>query len=327
MAESRMISSVRRNSRSLILLLLGVSILTGARSVLAGQGPANKAAKPDERDSSSRLLRSMAKVHMAFGDYSKAQPLVEQAMRLAQANHASDAELALCLIDAAWLYKNQYKLDKAEEICLAGLKLQEQVHGADHPHVAYTLRILSSIYQEQGRFAQAVSALDRATAIAEKQSSPGSASLAAFEVDFGSLMHAMGEFDRAEASYSKALPVIIESCGPDHLYTAQVLGKIAALYTTQGKYAQAETLITKTLTIQEKVYGPDHSLMAPAWLTMATIYVSKGSYPQAQELCQKALRALEPLFDQDYPSIVKAKDIMNQAIRKSAGAKEIPALN
>jgi tetratricopeptide (TPR) repeat protein len=301
--------------------------MAGARTILAGPGPTHKAARADEKNSSCTLLRSMAKVHMAFGDYSKAQPLVEQALRLAETNKADDAELALCLIDAAWLYKNQYKLDKAEEMCLSGLELQEQALGKDHPYVAYTLRILSSIYQEQGRYSRAVSVLDRAMAIARKHSLPGSASLAALEVDFGALMEAMGDFARAEAYYAKALPVIIESCGPDHLYTAQVLGKIAALYAAQRNYAQAEALITRTLTIQEKVYGPDDQLMVPTWLTMARIHVSQGRYPQAQELCQKALRALESVFDEDHPSIAKVKETMDQALRKSGRAKNITGLD
>ncbi|MBN2269808.1 MAG: tetratricopeptide repeat protein [Sedimentisphaerales bacterium] len=275
---------------------------------------------------SCALLRSMAKVHMAFGDYSKAQPLLEQALGLAETKKADDAELALCLIDAAWLYKNLYKLDKAEEMCLAGLQLQEQVHGKDHPYVTYTLRILSSIYQEQGRFVQAVSVLDRATAIAEKHSLPGSASLAALEVDFGTLMKAMGDFAKAEAYYSRALPVVIENCGPDHLYTAQVLGKIAGLYAAQGKYAQAEALITRTLTIQEKVYGPHNRLMVPAWLTMARIHVSQARYPQAQELCQKALSLLESVCDEDYPRIAEARKIMDQALRKSARTTTTPVV-
>jgi len=320
MATPRMISSMQWNSRGPVLLLVGVFVMAGARTILAGPGPAHKAARADAKNSSCTLLRSMAKVHMAFGDYSKAQPLVEQALRLAETNHAGDAELALCLIDAAWLYKNQYKLDKAEEMCLAGLELQEQALGKDHPYVAYALRILSSIYQEQGRYDQAVSVLDRAMAIAQKHSQQGNASLAAFQVDFGAMMEAMGDFAQAEAYYSKALPVIIESCGPDHLYTAQVLGKIAALYAAQGNYAQAEALITRTLTIQEKVYGPHDPLMVPTWLTMARIHVSQGRYPQAQELCQKALRVLESVFDEDHPTIAKVRETMDQALRKSAGA-------
>lgn len=330
MATPRMVSSMRWNSPPQavrVLLLLGVFVMAGARTMLAGPAPANKAARADEnppRADSCTLLRSMAKVHMAFGDYSKAQPLVEQALRLAETNKADDAELALCLIDAAWLYKNQCKLDKAEEMCLAGLELQEQALGKDHPYAAYTLRILSSIYLEQGRYRRAVSVLDRATAIAQKHSQPGNPSLAAFQVDFGALMQAMGDFTQAEAYYSKALPVIIENCGPDHLYTAQVLGKIAALYAAQGKYAQAEALIAGTLTIQEKVCGPHDQLMVPTWLTMARIHVSQGRYPQAQELCRKALRVLEPLLDEGHPTVAKVRDTLDLALRKSPATTSPP---
>ena len=277
---------MRGKSKCLALLLLGVLLMPNDQIILARPGPC-------EKQSSCKMLRSMARVKMAFGDYSKAQPLVEQALTLARTDDACDAELCLCLIDAAWLYKHQYKLSKAERMCLSGLELQEKINGEDHQHVAYTLRILSSIYKEQSRYRQAVSVLSRAMAIMQEHHSPGDAALAGFEVDFGGLMEATGDFAQAEAYYSRALPVINESYGPEHLYTAQVLGKIAGLYMAQGRCAQAESLISRTLTIQEKIYGTDHHLMAPTWLTMARIYLAEQDYAQAERLLQKALSVLE----------------------------------
>ena len=69
------------------------------------------------KNNSCKVLRSMARVYMAGGDYAKAQPLAENALTLARKNDNSDPELCLCLIDLAYLYKNQGKFDDAESMC------------------------------------------------------------------------------------------------------------------------------------------------------------------------------------------------------------------
>lgn len=286
MAMPRTVSATRENGKTLVLLLLGAMLIPNARPILAQQAS-------QKNGSSCRALRSMAKVHIAFGDYSRAQPLVEQALTLARTNDLGDAELSLCLIDAAWLYKNQWQLQKAEEMCLAGLKLQEKVHGKEHPYVAYTLRILSSIYRGQSKYPRAVSILSRAMTIMQNHPLPGKADLAAFRVDFAALMEATGDFAQAQACYSQALPVILKNCGPDHLYTAQVRQKAARLYAMQGKYDQAQHLINLALTIQEEVYGPDDDYLAPTWLIMARIHQARQDFNQAEKWLEKTLSVLK----------------------------------
>ena len=98
---------------------------------------------------SSRKLRSMARVYMAYGEYGKAQPLLEQALASAKKINIPDYESAMCLIDIACLYNKQNKLTDAEESCEQGLELQQKFLYEKHPHIAYTLRILSSIYMKQ----------------------------------------------------------------------------------------------------------------------------------------------------------------------------------
>ncbi len=69
----------------------------------------------------------MARVYMAHGDYTKAQPLAEKALTLAREKDASDSERAMCLIDLATLYKNQNKLVDAEKMSELVLELQKKI--------------------------------------------------------------------------------------------------------------------------------------------------------------------------------------------------------
>jgi len=243
----------------------------------------------DKKSPSCKTFRTMARIYMAYGEYAKAQPLAEKALILAKRRCESDSELAMCLIDLATLYKYQNKLNDAEKMCELGLELQKKALYESHPYVAYTLRISGSIYQEQGKYRKARSALDKAVAIMLESHTENDKALAPFWVDIASLLVAKGDFKEAESYYNKAITLINISYGPDHLYTANVLGGVAKLYTLQGKYDEAEELIDLVVATQERIYGPDHHLIAPSWLTKARVCRAKGNYVRSEKLIEKAL--------------------------------------
>ncbi len=245
-----------------------------------------------KKDLSCKTLRAMARVYMAYGEYTKAQPLAEQALTLAKKRGESDSELSMCLIDLATLYKNQDKLLDAQKLCEQGLKLQEKVLYKSHPYVAYTLRTLCSIYTEQGNYRKATNAMDRAMAIMLESHTENDKALAPFWVDIASVLVAKGDYKIAESYYKKAMTLINSSYGPDHLYTANVLGSVAKLYSLQGRLDEAEELIDRTIVKQESIYGPEHHLVAPSWLTKARICHAKHSYAQSEKLFEKALNSV-----------------------------------
>ncbi|NQT03482.1 MAG: tetratricopeptide repeat protein [Planctomycetes bacterium] len=245
-----------------------------------------------KKDLSCKTLRAMARVYMAYGEYTKAQPLAEQALTLAQKRSESDSELAMCLIDLATLYKNQNKLVDAEKMCEMGLKLQEKIFYKNHPYVAYTLRTLGSIYTEQGNYIKAINTLEKAMAIMLESHTKNDKALAPFWVDIAAFLVAKGDYKEAEGYYNKAMALINISYGSDHLYTANVLGSVASLYALQGRHDEAEELIDRTIAKQESIYGPEHHLVAPSWLTKARICHAKGNYANSEKLFEKALNSV-----------------------------------
>lgn len=271
----------------------GLFFISAFILLLATTSIAGERAKLSKKYTSSKTLRSMARIYMAYGEYAKAQPLAEKALTLAREKGASDSELAMCLIDLATLYKNQNKLVDAETVCESGLKLQKKDLYKNHPYLAYTLSILSSIYCEQGKYDQARSALDNAMVVMLDSHSADDKAMTPFFVDIAKLNVAQGDLEGAENYYQKAMLLINTSYGPDHLYTANILCSIAKLYTLQGRYTEAEELINRAVTVQEKVYGSDHYFIAPSWLTKAKICQVKGEYIQAEKLINRASAAIE----------------------------------
>jgi len=288
-----MVMNYRGEANSVTSKCKGVFLVLILSLVLVGTSIAGGKAIPNRKRLSSKTLRSMARIYMAYGEYKKAQPLAEKALTSAKTEQSSDYELAMCLIDLATLYKNQGRLLDAEKMCQLGLDLQKKVLYKNHPHLAYTLSILSSIYYEQDKLNQAWSALDDAMTIMHDSHSPDDKAMAPFFVDIAKLLVTQGDFEEAENYYQKAMDLINNSYGPEHLYTANVLCSVAKLYTMQERYDEAEKLIDRVITVQEKIYGSEHHLIAPSWLTKAKICQVKGEYAQAEKLINRALVAIE----------------------------------
>lgn len=271
-----------------LVLFIMLYILFGGCAV------GNGAVGDNKRELSAPTLRTVARVYMAYGQYDKAEPLAKQALAVAEKNNLSDDQRCLCLIDLAYIYGNTGRFELAEQNCLAGLELLENVYGQDHPYAAYTLRILASVYRQQGKFEQAQVLLEQGMDIMRKTIGLADPrAVAPFQIDLANLFIQQARYNEAESYFAKALPAVSDTFGPEHLYTANLLGNIAKLYVLQGRFSQAEMLITQAVSVQEKVYGTSNYLVAPSWLTMANVCWAKGDTAQAEKLIQKALAAVE----------------------------------
>jgi tetratricopeptide (TPR) repeat protein len=236
-----------------------------------------------------RALQALARICMSKGEYEKAETLIDRALSAA----TSDEDKSSCLIDQAWVYKNQGRFAQAGQSCLLGLQLQQQLYYADHPFIAYTLRILGSIYQAQGDFRSATESYDKAISIIRKCHSADDPVVASFEIDAARLLAAEGKFLQAEQQYERAVVIIIDYYGPDNLYTASVLGDLAKLYYIQGRLDEAQSILNYSLDIQQKVYGQDNRLLVGNRLTLARVLLAEGQFSQARHLLTKSLASLE----------------------------------
>lgn len=267
-----------------ILCLLMLSI------ILSDYGTACAAKK---KRTPSNVLRSMARIYMACGQYAKAQPLAEKAVMLSEKSQAPESERAMCLIDLAYLYKNQNKLTKAEDVCKQGLTLQKKALYDKHPYVAHSLRTLSSIYQSQGKLNQARDTLDKAVTIMLTSHYEDDYMLSPFYMDIGKLLIAQGNPSEAQTYYLKALTLITNTFGHNHPYAAKLSVTLAQLHIAQGKLLEAEPLINQALSAQEKIYGPQHYSMIPTMMAKAKICRAKGELAKSEELLERAITAVK----------------------------------
>jgi len=291
--------------RNLILVTIYASIFFMAPTV-------NAKAAPVKRHFSSRALRAMARVYMAYGEYQKAQPLAEKALAYAKDNDVPESELSTCMIDLAWLYRYQGKLNQAQQFCRDGLQLQQKALGPEHPYVAYTLRTLASIHQDLAQYPLAAESLDHAVSIMRLYHGPDDRVIAPFNVDIARLLAATGSLTEAEDLYTHTIGLIKDTYGPEHLYSANVMIDMAELYVLQENYADAALLLEQAAPTLQLIYEPDNHAMVHMYLTMGKILKAKQDYEQAEQLLRKAVTILQEKYKDQHPDTAKALSALAQ---------------
>jgi len=242
---------------------------------------------------SSKVLRSMAKMYTAYGNYAKASSLAQSALARAKEDNASDLEMSVCMIELAFLYEKQGRLVEAEQMCRGSLKLQASIYYEGHPYIAQSLRILSSIYKESGKYELSLAAMDKALNIMLQSHLADDKAMAPFYVDYAKLLAVKGDLAQSQAYYLKAQDILETTYAPDHLYMANVKASVARLYTLQGKYGQAQSELNQALAVQQRVYGSNNQLLAPTWLSLAANCQEKQDYSQAERLLSKTLAVVD----------------------------------
>jgi tetratricopeptide (TPR) repeat protein len=181
----------------------------------------------------------------------------------------------------------QGRYAEADSLLQAALTQAEQF-GPEDRHVATSLNDLATLYQAQGRHAQAEPLYQRALGIDEKALGPDHPNVAPILDNLAGLYYVQGRHAQAEPVYQRALEIREKALGPEHPEVATTLNNLAKLYQAQGRYAQAEPLYQRALAIWEKALGPAHPDVATSLENIAEIYRKTGRKKEAEPLEKRA---------------------------------------
>ena len=249
-------------------------------------------------------LIGLARLYFDQGQYSQAEPLFQQALKIDEAALGPDhRRIASNLTNLGELYHRQGQYAQAEPLYQRALQISESALGPNHPDVAASLKGLADLYTDQGQYAQAEPLYQRALQIMKTAKRPDHPDVAIILRHLGMLFQTQDQYAQAEPLYQRSLEIQEATLGPDHPDVANSLTHLAILYYRQGQYAQAEPLYQRALQIQEAALGPDHPDVAANLNNLAEQYRAKGQYAQAQPLYQRALQISEGAMGPAHPSV------------------------
>jgi tetratricopeptide (TPR) repeat protein len=152
----------------------------------------------------AELLRLIGWYLAERGQYSEAEPLLQQALALTEQQQGKDhMDTAFALGTLGWLYQFQGKYPEAEPLFQRALAIREQQVGPDRPDTATSLNDLALLYLDQGRYLEAEPLLQRALAIYEQQVGPTHPSTATSLNDLALLYRAQGPRDAQRAGIER----------------------------------------------------------------------------------------------------------------------------
>jgi CHAT domain-containing protein/Tfp pilus assembly protein PilF len=262
---------------------------------------AAKRALGPEHPVTAEALDNLGFLFEKTGDYAKAEPLFQEALRIRKTLDAESQDVATTLNNLGLLYQAKHEYAKAEPLLQEALRIRQKVFGPEYPLVVQSLNNLAGLYQVMdGKVKAAEPLLQEVVRIRQKVSGSDSP-LTAESLNNLAMLYwspSMYEGAKAEPLLREVLRIRQKSLGPEHPLTAQTLNNLAELYVSMGDYARAEPLLQEALRIYQKL-GPENRATVNSLGNLGGLYTKMGDYAKAEPLFLEALRISQKVFGPD----------------------------
>lgn len=199
-----------------------------------------------------------------------------------------DMDVVMGFIAAAGEALSDGDMDGAEARLTEALNHAETAWGGDDLRTARPVASFARFRIEQGRYAEALTLLERAYALTEAQDG-GPAALGQLLYDRGRAYDAMGRHEPAETAARASLDLRLAALGPVDEKTADSLNLLANTLAAQGRHAEADPLYRRVLGTYEVLHGPKHPRVAMALSNLANSLRRTGRGRLADPLYRRAL--------------------------------------
>lgn len=161
--------------------------------------------------------------------------------------------------------------------------------GREHPDTLLSANNLATLYQVQGRYAEAELLYRRVFESQERVLGREHRNTLASVNNLAMLYQAQGRYAEAEPLLRRTLEVSERVLGHEHLDTLKSINNLAFLYHAQGRYTDAEPLFRRALESQERVLGREHPVTIISVSNLAMLYQAQGRYAETEPLLRRAL--------------------------------------
>jgi CHAT domain-containing protein/Flp pilus assembly protein TadD len=260
-----------------------------------------------EHPDTATSLNNLGLLYKAMHEYARAEPLLQEALRIRQKVSGSEHPYTATGLDnLASLYLVVGEYAKAEPLYREALRIRQKVLSSEDPDTASSLNNLGELYETMGEYAKAEPLYREALQIWQKALGSEHPLTATGLNNLALLYQAMGEYAKAEPLLQEALRIRRKTLGLEHPDTAASLNNLAQLYWAMGEYAKAEPLYQESLQIWQKALGPEHPDTAQSLNNLAVLYQDMGEYAKAEPLLQEALRIRQKVLGPEHPDTAQS---------------------
>ena len=266
----------------------------------------------DPAQTLSNLLQLYSK---AMGDYAKAEPFLQRALKIDEKALGPDhPQTAQAINNLALLYQSTAEYAKAEPLYQRALKIREKALGPNHPQTAQALNNLAWLYQNMYDYANAEPLYQRALKIYEKalgrehrSVAPTLTNLALLKIDLDEAKDAAPLIMRAREVEEKCLSNILSFASEQQRLAFQKTTNPYSLLATLG----SATELAQTVLRQKGVVLDS--------LLEDRLVAETSSDPKQREIIEQLRVSKERLMQLD---LEVPKDLSEEAQKKRAAEKE-----
>jgi len=239
----------------------------------------------------------------ARGDFAGAEPLLRQALALAEsARPRDDQTLALALNELGLLCKDLGRWDEAHAHYQRAMALLDQNPAADPDDLAVLWHNLGGIAHARGDFAAGEAAARRGIAIREAAGSR-TRLLAADRAALAAILDGLERHDEAERLYRDAIAEF-EREPMDPLELGVALGGLGAQYVRRRRAGEAVPLLARAVELKRQALGSRHPDTALTLHNLAVARDRSGDAAGAAAAAGEAMAVLRGTLEPGHPRLV-----------------------
>jgi eukaryotic-like serine/threonine-protein kinase len=249
------------------------------------------------------LMDAVGRIYHHLARYDKAQPLLEEALRLRRDNLGDDSpEVAASLHHLSLLLMDTGKTEGVEAMLRQAVAIQRR-HLAGRLDLAQGLHNLGSFLLRQGKLDEAAAELEESLAMKRRLLPAGDPEVAVTLSALGELAWDREDLVRAEELFRRALAIRRAEYGAVHPELATAANNLAGVLDKEGKADAARPLYLETLKIRRQLYGDDHPKVAVALNNLALFLQGQGDFAAAEADVRQALAIFLHNYDADSSNV------------------------
>lgn len=239
----------------------------------------------------------------ARGDFAAAEPLLRQALALAEsALPRDDQALALALNALGLLCKDLGRWDEARALYERALDLLDHHPDAHPDDLAAVWHNLGGIAHARGDFVAGEAAARRGIALRESAGSSPRL-IAADRSALAAILDGLERYDDTERLYRQAIAEF-EGEPVDRLELAVALGGLGAQYVRRGRLAEAVALLARAVELKRQALGSRHPDTALTLHNLAVALDRSGDLAGASVAAGEALAVLRATLGPGHPRLI-----------------------
>jgi tetratricopeptide (TPR) repeat protein len=300
--------------RTVVFLILSTVLLTG-------QTP-----ETQSQESSWQETRAAGQAAFLRGQYREAEPLLSQALMLAQQKPVIEERMVESLRDLSNLYRAMSRNAEAEGLLRAALVVHERQVGEWSPELVRDVDALAWILFAEASFADSAKVFQRSVTILEKANGETSPLLIPALLNYARLEQILQADKETVAALERIVAIREKDRGPESVEVAGDLMRLARHHAAQKRPEAAEPIYIRSLAILEKANGAMHMSLTAPLDELGMLYAGQKRFTEAEPLLRRAVTVREwtngPLYTETAPALENLGAVLTE-LKRYPEAEEV----